>query len=185
MIKSRPQWNVGSLARIWNKGAYAFFTIKTCQWYTGSLLTLGHFNQIKLIELKLKTQLNVSILNQSVWFSGEFTSIDQLLIVQTLVDRKEQDVKPGLSRENFSRTDCQLLLCSNSTAWSGNRHDDRTQEPMLVPGAILREMYLCYRGWRLPSGIRLQTIHLQLCPGCDLVADRSQWSSVTSRAIHL
>ena len=81
MIKSRPKRNVDSLARISNKGVYAFFTIKTCQRYTGSLLTLRRFNQIKLIEVKLKTQLNVSILNQSVWFSGEFTSIHQLLIV--------------------------------------------------------------------------------------------------------
>ena len=119
------------------------------------------------------------------WIHIYWSTTHCVTLVQTLVDRKEQDVKPGLSRENFSRTDCQLLLCSNSTAWSGNRHDDRTQEPMLVPGAIVREMYLCYRGWRLPSSIRLQTIHLQLCPGCDLVADRSQWSSVTSRAIHL
>lgn len=74
------------------------FSLKTCQRYSGSLLTLALFKQIKLIEVKLSTQLSVSILNQSVWFSGgstcSSTTTHCVALVQTLVNRKEQGAKP-------------------------------------------------------------------------------------------
>ena len=52
----------------------------------------------QLIEVKLSTQLSVSILNQSVWFSGgstcSSTTTHCVALVQTLVNRKEQGAKP-------------------------------------------------------------------------------------------